>query len=1512
VLSQGAVAQPAITTYHNDLNRTGLNSSETILKPQNVNSTTFGKLFSLPIDGPSNAQPLYMPQVNIPGKGVHNVLYVVTEHDSVYAFDADSNTGANASPLWKASLLDAAHGAAAGAIPEPISDLGNCGDIAPEVGIVGTPVIDPSTNTIYLVGKTNENGLPVQRLHALDITTGAERANSPVTLQATVSGTGSGSSGGSLSFDPKWSIQRPGLLLLNGFVYIGFASHCDFSSWHGWMLAYNASTMQQSSALALTPNTTGGGVWMSGGAPAAEIINGVPRFFVSTGNGTFDGTTDFANNIVHIDAPNGVMRVSDHFTPSNQAALNSSDADVSAGGVLMLPDQSAGGHQRLLVLAGKEGRIYAVDRDNMGGYNTAANNDVQDLPGALTGLWATPSFFNNTVYFWGCSFQGSTTSESLKSFSLANGLLSTAPTAKSARTSLFPGAVLSISANGTTNGIVWSSLADQYVTGGDGVVLAHDAGNVGSLLWSSDQNSTRDGAGRAVKFTVPTIVNGKVYAGNFSSVNVYGLLPTGATAPIFTPAPGTYAGSVNVSIADAASNASIYYTLDGSTPTASSNLYNGPINLTSNATVTAIAVIPGVGTSAPASAAYTVTPVTTPTTVNLTNFSAGSLLLSGSATAGTQLMLTSGLVNQTGAAYYPVKLPTQAFTTSFTFQIQTPSADGMMFVIQNAGPAAIGAGGGGLGFSGMAASLGVKFDIFSNSGETANSTGLYLGGFSPTVPSQDLTPTGIDLHSGHTMKAALTYDGTTLTMVLTDQVTGGSATFNWTVNIPATVGGTTAYFGFTAATGGLTSSVAITGWNYSTSTTPTTAPDFGLSIAPASVSVQAGQSAGTQITVTPLNGFSGAVTYSYTGLPSGVTAVVVGPTLTFTAASNAAGGTSNVTVTGTSGAIVHSAAVSLTVSAAGSGNGVVSLASLYNINASVNDGSPAANGGFDTSGYAYSANLLGNQVTWNGVSYPMGTPGAPNGVSSVTVPTPAGRYNTVEILGAGVNGTQANQLFSAIYTDGTTVSYFRDMTDWAYPTTAANETKVLSMAYRVMPNGAAQSGPYFVSGYQLALDPTKTLKSVVLPNNRNVVILGVHLTAAPADFSLSVSPSAVSMQAGATASTQLAVSPINGFTGSVSFSATGLPAGVTASFSGFTLTFTATGNVASSTANVTVTATSGPLTHTTSVALTTVAGPTKITSLPAGTPQCASENGTCTPPAGSTASVYFGIGGSYYGKQGVTSAIGCNTSVFGDPAVGSGKACYVVVNTLPSGVKSCAVDFGNCTIAAGTSATVFYGANGINVYKTGMTGTFSCSPTTFGGDPVPNVLKSCGFAATSAPSGPPVQVDLSAAYNHFAIVNDGTFFPLGYADNSTSNYSANTLGSTLTWSGIGFRFGAAGAMDSVANRTVALPAGRYSSLKFLGTGVQGNQAGQRFVVRYTDGSTATASVSLSDWLNPQSYAGETIVSTMPYRDLYLAQKQFVSTHLYGYSIALDPSKTVSSVALPGSNLVVVLAMTLVP
>jgi hypothetical protein len=494
-------------TWHNDLARTGQNLQETLLTPANVNPKTFGKLFSFPVDGQIFGQPLYVNNVAIPGKGTYNVIYVATENDSVYAFDAD---GVNTTPLWSDSFINPSKGitpipcADTGAVPCPFASV---------IGITGTPVIDPASGTLYLVAATKENGKYVNRLHALDITTGAEKFGGPVQIEASVKGTGSGNKHGVVSFDAHHQSQRPGLLLLNGVVYLGWASFGDVPPFHGWILGYGATSLAQSAVFNSTPNGTDGGVWESGGAPAVDPAGNI---YLLTGNGTFDinkGGSDWGDTFLKFDAS---LAVQDYFTPFDQLKLAKNDIDLGSGAGMVLPTQN-GKFPDEIVGAGKEGLIYVVNRSNMGKFNAQKNNVIQSVHGSTGGYWSSPGYWNNTVYFSG---QG----DFLSQYTLKNGLLSRTPVFQ-APTKF--GATPSISANGSSNAIVWAIQKRLDAHGNDltGVLHAYDATKVSRELYNTGQAGQRDTLGLGITFSVPTIMNGKVYVGTASELDVLGLLP---------------------------------------------------------------------------------------------------------------------------------------------------------------------------------------------------------------------------------------------------------------------------------------------------------------------------------------------------------------------------------------------------------------------------------------------------------------------------------------------------------------------------------------------------------------------------------------------------------------------------------------------------------------------------------------------------------------------------------------------------------------------------------------------------------------------------------------------------------------------------------------------------------------------------------------------------------------------------------------------------------------------------
>jgi hypothetical protein len=498
-----------VTTYHDDVARTGLNANETTLTPQNVNQKQFGLIRMLPADGKVDGEPLYLSGVTI-GGAPHNVVYVVTENDSVYAYDAGTGT-----QLWKTSVLGAG---------ETPSDDHGCGQITPQIGITSTPVIDRSAGangTIFVVGMTlDSSGNYHQRLHALDVTTGAEQAGSPTEIKATFPGTGAGSTGGNVVFDPKFYAERAALLLLNGTIYMGWTSHCDGGPYTGWLMGYSESTLQQTAVLDLTPNGSEGSIWMAGGGLAADASGNI--YFLDA-NGTFDTTLnangmptqgDFGNAFLEVSTANGGLAVADYFEEHDGPSLSANDLDLGSGGLLVLPDMqdASGTTQHLATGAGKDGKIFVVNRDSMGKFNSGSNSAVyQEVDGAIQGTWSGPAYFNGTVYYCGWG-------DDLSAFPITNAKLATAAAAKSANSFGYPGTTPSVSANGTSNGIVW---AVENAT--PAVLHAYDATTL-TELYNSNQAGTRDQFGGGNKFITPMIVNGQVFVGTGSGVAEFGLL----------------------------------------------------------------------------------------------------------------------------------------------------------------------------------------------------------------------------------------------------------------------------------------------------------------------------------------------------------------------------------------------------------------------------------------------------------------------------------------------------------------------------------------------------------------------------------------------------------------------------------------------------------------------------------------------------------------------------------------------------------------------------------------------------------------------------------------------------------------------------------------------------------------------------------------------------------------------------------------------------------------------------
>ncbi len=502
-----------VTTYHFDNARDGLNAHETILTPANVNSTSFGKVGFFAADGLVDAQPLYLHGLDVNGAFV-NVLYMATENDSVYAFNADTGT-----QIWQTTVLGRG---------ETPSDDHGCGQITPKIGITSTPVIDRAKGTIYVVGMSKDNaGAYHQRLHALNLTTGAELGGSPVEITGSYPGTGAHSTNGSVIFDPGNYAERAGLLLLNGQIYLGWTSHCDTpkNSYTGWVMAYDENTLQQSAILNLTPNGYEGSIWMAGNGLAADgsgniyFLDANGKFDTSFDSNGFPAQHDYGNAIMKLSTAGATLAAADYFEPSDTASESIADTDLGSGGAMLLPDLSdANGTVRhLLVGAGKDTNIYVADRDNLGKFNAAGNSNLyEELPGALAhGAWSSPAYFNGTVYYAGQK-------DVLKAFPIAQAKLAVAPSSQSAAVFPYPGGTPSVSANGTQNAIVW---ALESPSGGPGVLHAYDAANLSNEFYNSNQAANGRDAFTGNKFITPVIADGKVFVGTPTGVAEFGLLP---------------------------------------------------------------------------------------------------------------------------------------------------------------------------------------------------------------------------------------------------------------------------------------------------------------------------------------------------------------------------------------------------------------------------------------------------------------------------------------------------------------------------------------------------------------------------------------------------------------------------------------------------------------------------------------------------------------------------------------------------------------------------------------------------------------------------------------------------------------------------------------------------------------------------------------------------------------------------------------------------------------------------
>ncbi len=895
-----------VLSYQDGTTNSGVDSSEVQLTPANVKVGSFGRLSTTGVDGQVYAEPLVMTGVTITNgpntvagaAGVHDVVFVATEHDSLYAIDAGASAGGVI--LWQRSFLDlSADDALPGATSVttvPSADTGST-DISPEIGITGTPVIDASTDTLYVVVATKEmvGGVAyyVQRLHAINVADGTDRAtpfligdttgnntnNTPIYVYGTGDGAVTDPYNGTgkdvVQFNALTENERSALALVNNEVYVEWASHGDNGPYHGWVAAWNVANVSSSGMVLAgvfntSPNGGEAGIWMGAGKPAFEPDGSA--FFFETGNGSANAPTvvnsagfpangDYYEAVVKVvpdpttSATNQNIngwgfKAADYFIPYNQPALDNADQDLGSGAPLLLP-ASAGipGYPDLLLAAGKEGTIYVINADNMGKFD-ANNDDVLNAvpdgsghnapPVQIDGSLSTPIYFNGTIY-WVSGYSGPAEALTLGS----TGTLSIT----SQTTDIFgyiPGSP-EISSNGTQDGILW--VMDRN----DNELHAYDASSLSIELWNSDQKAgSADAVGAVVKFAAPTVANGEVFVGTTDSLVIYGLTPPANAVPA-TPtlsATALSGSAINLAWTDPTTppNTATGYLIEESSDggatfqqvtTAPAGANTIDIGGLSPQTTYSFRIrgYNGLGDSDYSNVAGA---TTTTSQALVEDFSGGFadatnlLTFNGSADInGTMGELTNGGYNQAGSFFTTAPVNVSSFSTQFTFNQNAGDADGMTFCIQGNSPAALGPSGGGLGYGpdttggtgGIPNSMAIKFDLFSNEGEGPDSTGLFTDGAAPTINgSIDLSNSPIDFHSGDTFQVNMTYDGTNLTVIITDTVTGQSESQVYAVNIPSLVGGSTAYVGFTGGTGGLASTQDVLTWTFSNAAAATQAP----------------------------------------------------------------------------------------------------------------------------------------------------------------------------------------------------------------------------------------------------------------------------------------------------------------------------------------------------------------------------------------------------------------------------------------------------------------------------------------------------------------------------------------------------------------------------------------------------------------------------------------------------------------------------------------------------------------
>jgi len=1136
VLSFGpsAQAQQPVLQRGYDAGVTGANLAETTLNTSNVAVNTFGLVFTLPVDDAIFAQPLYVPNVAIPNQGTHNVLYVATMSDTLYAFDAD----AGGAPLWSVDFASLV-----GAMPVPIVRFAfdSNKNIVGNLGILSTPVIDPSTHVLYLVACTLENGTMAYRLHAVDITTGAE----PYGPGVLISG-----SHGIATFDARYQVQRVSLVLSGQEVVFGFSAvelegPGDYS---GWVMAYDKRTLQQSGAFAtVSTGNQGGGVWQSGRPPAVDSSGYV---YVFSGNGYgngYDGVNNFSESALKLDPAHG-LAVVDWFTPYDWSYLDDNDFDLSSSGPMLIPGTSelAGG--------GKLGYLYVLNTSNLGKFN--ANGDSQIIqeekitPDAE--LHGGPVYWQRSaanggplLYNWGAG-------DNLKAYAFNGTTFGANPSTQASGSQISPGGILTLSANGeqSGSGVLWATVAtngdDENYPPVPGELRAYNAADLSQELWSSAIDRSRDGYGNFAKFVPPLVENGRVYVATWSQqVAVYGLFANQQAAqPSFTPPAGTYANGQSVTLSDSTPGAAIYYTTNGTIPTTSSTLYNlgTSIGVVSTTTIEAIAVAKGYSSSTVATATYLITAQGgSPLSVALSGAdNVYGIARTGSAPIGGGLdgrgddyasALLGTSVSWAGSAFTlgatgaldavssaTISLPAGNYATlnllgtavngnqtAQTFIVAYTDGTTSSFT-QSLSDWATPAG-----YSGETLVLQMPYRITSTGATDNRPFNLYGYSFalnsaktvkSLTLPkNRDVVVLAVDLvPSGAvpTPAAAPTFSpapgtyGSAQSVTLSDTTSGAAIYYTTNGTTPTTssaryspgtpipVSSTTTIEAIAAASG--YSNSAVTAGTYTiTAAAPAATPTF----TPAPGSYTSAQS------VTLSDSTPGAVIYYTTNGTTPTTSsprfspstpIPVSTTTTIEAIAVASGYGNSAVASG-----------SYTITQAGAPVSIA-LTNFTNVDAIVNTGSAVKNGGIDARGDAYAEALLGTSIGWEGKTFALGAAGTTDAVSVTIVPLPAGNYSGLSVLGTAVNGDQVNQTFVVTYTDGSTTTLTQSMSDWFTPQGYAGESQAVQMAYRILSTGAVDAGPFNLYGYAFSINSTKTVKSITLPKNRDVVILALDLT----------------------------------------------------------------------------------------------------------------------------------------------------------------------------------------------------------------------------------------------------------------------------------------------------------------------------------------------------------------------------------------------------------------------------------